>query len=170
MSHQSKQRVLQAVLVIALLALIAQADAEDATDLVGSWLGTAVSTTAPLPPLKTLLTFTADGTVVEARRLYVASSPLGPLLATPGHGAWEHTGHRAFAATILLIYEGAANHPTSPGEVLAYEKVRFTLTLDPGGEALSGSLLVEVRDVNNQVVFLGPGTFEATRIQVEPLP
>jgi hypothetical protein len=146
------------------------AHAEDEEKVVGSWVGTAISTTVPLPPLKTLMTFTREGAVLEARRLYVANSPLGPLLATPAHGEWIRTGNREFAATILLIYQGAENHPTSPGEVLAQEKVRFKLTLDRGGNQLSGVLLVEIRDVQDNLVFAGPGTYEGTRIEVEPLP
>ena len=164
------QRALYTGLLIAFFAIKSPVYAGDKEDLVGSWIGTAVSTTTPLPPLKDLITFTPEGTVVEARRLYVANSPLGPLLATPGHGEWKETGKREFAATLLLIYQGAEDHPTSPGEVLAQEKVRFKLTLDYAGNHLSGTLLVEVRDINDNLVFIGPGTYTANRIEVEPLP
>ncbi|MFZ1803925.1 MAG: hypothetical protein WAU05_08370, partial [Nitrospira sp.] len=56
----------------------------------GSWKGVLRSTTEQRPPLTTLLTFSADGNLVESRRLYLPESPLGPLLATPGHGEWRH--------------------------------------------------------------------------------
>jgi len=163
------QRVALTGLLIAFLSTTPTVKAQGVKDLTGSWIGTAVSTTVPLPPLKTLMTFTSEGTVIESRRLYLANSPLGPLLATPGHGAWEKTGAKEYAITIILIYEGAANHPTSPGEVLGQEKVRMKLTLSQDGTRLAGSLLVEIRDVNDNIVFVGPGTFEATRIKVEPL-
>lgn len=162
-------RVALTGLLIAFLSSLFAVHAQGIKGLPGSWIGTAVSTTVQLPPLKTLMTFTSEGTVIESRRLYLANSPLGPLLATPGHGAWEKTGANEYAITIVLLYQGAANHPTSPGEVLGQEKVRMKLTISKDGSRLSGSILVEIRDVNDKIVFVGPGTLEATRIKVEPL-
>ena len=163
------QRVALTGLLIAFLSTTSIVNAQGIKGLIGSWIGTALSTTVPLPPLKTLMTFTSEGTVVESRRIYLANSPLGPVLATAGHGVWEETDASEYAITIILIYQGAANHPTSPGEVLAQEKVRLKLTISQDGTRLSGTLLVEIRDFNDNIVFVGPGTFEATRIKVEPL-
>jgi len=137
--------------------------------LIGSWVGIATATTVPLPPLKNLMTFGPDGIVIDSRRLYLPNSPMGPLLATPAHGAWQQIREREFAATIVLIYEGATDHPTSAGEVLAMEKVRFTLKLDETGDQLAGAILVTVSNLNGDIVFEGPGTYEATRIEVESL-
>lgn len=147
-----------------------QTAADDGHRLTGSWFGTATATSVPLPPLKDLITFTSDGNVIEAHRLFLKDSPLGPLLATPGHGAWAKTGTNEFAATLLIIYEGAETHATASGEVLAIEKVRFKLRLGPEPNRLSGTLIDEIRDTSGNVIFVGPGTFEATRIAVEPLP
>jgi hypothetical protein len=72
--------------------------------------------------------------------------------------------------TLIVLYEGARDHLASRGEVLAIEKVRMKLTLDRHGNRLSGALLDENRDLNGAVLFLGPGTYEAVRIAVEPLP
>jgi hypothetical protein len=144
--------------------------ADDGRDVVGSWSGTATSTTVPLPPLRTLFTFGADGTVNESRRLYVPLSPLGPLLATPGHGAWRKTGRNEYSATIQLLYQGTAEHPTAPGQVIGSETVRYRLLLVNGGRRLQGVIEVEVKDAAGNVVFLGPGTLEADRIRVEALP
>ena len=68
-----------------------------------------------------------------------------------------------------ILQQSLENHPTSAGEVLAQEKVRMKLTISQDGTRLSGTLLVEIRDFNDNIVFVGPGTFEATRIKVEPL-
>jgi hypothetical protein len=136
----------------------------------GSWEGIARSTTVPLPPLTTLFTFTADGNVVESRRLYVPQSPLGPLFATPGHGEWRRSKNGGFDATIVLLYQGTPEHPTSPGIVIGKEKVRYKFQLIHGGEQLQGTILVEVQDATGNVVFSGPGTIEATRLRTEPLP
>lgn len=69
-----------------------------------------------------------------------------------------------------LIGEGAPNHPTTPGEVIALEKVRMKVRLEHHGNQLSGTLLDEILDMRGNVIFLAPGTYEATRISVEPLP
>ena len=136
--------------------------------LIGSWSGLATPATLPLPPVRTFLTFTSDGTVLEAHRLYIADSPLGELILTPGHGSWERTGNNEFAVTLMLLYEGGPNNPTSRGVVLFEEKLRLKLRLTRQNH-LSGEVLDELRDTNGNVVFLGPGTFEATQISVEPL-
>ena len=143
--------------------------AEDAQRITGSWSGTAVATSVPLPPLKDLLTFTSDGSVLETRRLFLANSPIGPLLGTPGHGSWVKTASNEYAVTLMIIYEGAETHPTASGEVVAIEKVRFKLKLGPGADRLTGTLLDEIRDTNGDLIFRGPGTFEASRIRAEPL-
>ncbi len=136
----------------------------------GSWKGVVRFTTEQRPPLTTLLTFTADGNLVESRRLYLPASPLGPLLATPGHGEWRRSKNGGFDATIVVLYQGAPEHPTSPGVVIGREKVRYKLQLLNGGQQLQGTILVEVQDAEGNVVSSDPGTIEATRIRPEPLP
>jgi len=143
-------------------------DDDDDNGVVGSWLGTATATTVPLPPLATMLTFNSDGTATEAHRPFLSDSPLGPLVLTAGHGAWISTGHRTVSVKLLLIYEGAPNHPTAAGQVLALETVRFKLTVSGKGQKLTGTLVDEIRDNDGNVVFVGPGTFTATRIVAEP--
>ena len=164
------QRVIQVVFVVACLVMAPPADAKDKQQLVGSWFGTAVATTVPLPPVRDFITFTSDGTAIESQRLYLADTPWGPLLRTTGHGAWKRTGAHEFAVTLLIMYQGAPNHPAAPGEVLAIENVRMSLTVDRHGNRISGTLLDEIRDLDGAVIFLGPGTYEAVRIGVVPLP
>src|ERR1700730_17349691 len=64
----------------------------------GSWLSTitVVGSGAP-PPFLALETFTAGGEYVEIDQ--ADFSP--PVFGSPGHGAWEMTGERSFAATFL---------------------------------------------------------------------
>src|SRR6188472_4459008 len=64
------QRVALTGLLIAFLSTTSIVNAQGIKGLTGSWIGTALSTTVPLPPLKTLMTFTSEGTVVESRRIY----------------------------------------------------------------------------------------------------
>jgi hypothetical protein len=167
-------RTALAYLMLAMCAQAAQAGPgfDDGQALTGSWLGTAVATSVPLPPspeLKSLITFARDGGVTETHRLFIPDSPLGPLLTTPGHGEWARTGANQFALTLMLIYEGGPNS-TSAGQVVALEKIRFKLRLDPRTGHLTGNLVDELRDLNGNVLFTGTGTFDATRIPVEPIP
>jgi hypothetical protein len=116
------------------------------------------------------MTFTREGTVVESRRLYLPASPLGPVLATPGHGEWTRTENGQFAVTSYLFYQAAPNVATADGSVIGIEKVRLKLTLHPDGRRFTGTVVVEIRDANGSVLFSGPGVIEGTRIAVEPLP
>lgn len=172
------KRYVRGALVTSVVALVAlglsgvsatQIAAEDSQRITGSWSGTATATSVPLPPLNDLITFTSDGSVIETRRLFLADSPLGPLIGTPGHGAWIKTANNEFAVTLMILYEGAETHPTAGGEVVATEKVRFKLRLGPGPDRLSGTLLDEIRDSRGDLIFRGPGTFEASRVRAEPL-
>lgn len=142
----------------------------DKPDLVGSWIGTATASSIPSGTLKNLMTFTSDGSVVETRRLFLAESLSGEIVGTPGHGTWISTGNNEFAATILVLFEGGPNHPTSKGVIMAIEKVRFKLKLNGEGNRLTGTILDEVRDTNGNIIFDAPGNIEASRIPVEPLP
>lgn len=160
-----------AVVTLGLAAIDAFGDSStDATRLVGSWSGTATATSVPLPPLKDLITFTTDGSVIEAHRAYLKESPLGPVLATPGHGSWARSGANEYAATLAIIYEGAPDNPTHAGTVLATETVRFKLRVASDNTTLTGRLIDEISDLDGNVIFSGPGTFEASRIAVRPLP
>ncbi len=116
------------------------------------------------------MTFGADGNLVESRRLYLPQSPLGPVLATFGHGEWRRSKNDKFEATTVLLYQGASDHPTSPGVVIGREKVRYQFQLIHGGEQLQGTILVEIHDAVGNIVFSGPGTIEARRIQPQSLP
>jgi hypothetical protein len=149
--------------ISAALALVSHGYADTDRRITGSWFGVATATTAPLPPVKDLITFSGDGTVVETQRLYLRNTPLGPLMRTPGHGAWVQVGDREFALTLIIIYQGAPDHPTTPGEVVALETVHIRVTLVDSNK-LSGSIEDEIDDLSGHAVFVGPGTYEATRI------
>jgi hypothetical protein len=149
--------------ISAVLALGSRSYAETDRRISGSWFGVATPMTAPLPPVKDLITFSGDGTVVETQRLYLRNTPLGPLMRTPGHGAWEQVGDREFALTLIIIYQGAPDHPTTPGEVVALETVHLRLTLVDSNK-LSGTIEDEIDDLSGHPVFVGPGTYEATRV------
>lgn len=142
---------------------------EDRTP-TGSWEGVARLTTTELPPVTALLTFGVGGNFIESRRPYLSQSPLGPVLATLGHGEWRRSKGGGFDAMMVLLYQGAPDHPTSPGMVLGREKVRYKFQFSNGSEQFRGTISVEVQDTAGNIVFSGPGTIDATRIRPEPLP
>src|SRR5688572_14839317 len=87
-----------ALLAALLAGMAASVQADEAQRLEGSWTVTITAAEPPgLPPLKSLITFTRDGEVIESRRPYIPFTPFGPVLETSGHGAWVRTGRRQFA-------------------------------------------------------------------------
>lgn len=144
----------------------------DGQNLAGSWTTTVTATNPPgLPPLKGLMTFTRNGEVIESRRLYVPFTPFGPVLETPGHGAWEHTTSGEFAVTFMFLVQAAPNNPLFVlGEDLGTDNIRMRLTVDPSGDSFVGTFMSEARDADGNLVFAAEGNVEASRIHVEPLP
>lgn len=142
---------------------------EDRTP-TGSWEGVTRLTTTELPPVATLFTFGVGGNFIESRRLHLPQSPLGSVLATLGHGEWRRSKGGGFEAVIVRLYQGAPDHPTSPGMVIGREKVRYKFQFVNGSEQFRGTISVEVQDATGNVVSSGPGTIDATRIRPEPLP
>jgi len=129
--------------------VLAQGDADvpDRHPLVGSWL--VLFPDAPAAP-PSLYTFGADGTVV-------GSSDAGPR-----HGAWEATGDRTGAFTVVGLGEGPAG--VVRGLVLLRGSVdvsemgeNFTLAYYASAVAANGSVLPED----------GPFTAVGRRIVVE---
>ncbi len=153
-----------ATILLLVLASASGAVADSDRGPVGSWLGTATATTAPLPPVMTLMTLASDGTVVEVHRQYLHDFPLGPALVTPGHGAWVRTGSNQFSISLRLIYEGAPDNSGSAGVVVATEVLRLNVSLSAGGNRLTGTVADELDDLSGHAIFVGPGTFDATRI------
>ena len=89
---------------------------------------------------------------------------------TNGFAVSIEAGCNGVEATIVLLYQGASDHPTSPGVVIGREQVRYQFQLIRGGEQLQGTILVEIHDAAGNIVFSGPGTIEATRIRPQSLP
>ena len=140
---------------------------DDNQQLTGSWNGVVTVTNAPgVPPIKDLLTFIPGGGVVEAHRLYNNAPIFGPLLFTPGHGAWESTADNQFAVTTVDFFQAAPNNPVYPadGTTLGQETVRWNLTLNQSGQNLSGSLAGVVTDSNGNVIFTFSANLQAKRI------
>ena len=114
-----RRRLLTAgVATLAASALPAHAHNDDHPDIVGSWLGTVTATNPPLGQFNDLISFHEGGVVTESRRYFVPATPLGNLLETTGHGAWERA--RESVRGVLPLppagcrHRGAARHRQRP--------------------------------------------------------
>lgn len=164
---------LSALAVVVALVATASAARTTAVDdcddnsprLEGSWSGTATALIPPgLPQIRDLITFTRDGNVIESRSAFVPVTPLGPLLATAGHGEWVRTGWRDYDVKFVFLLQ---RPPASNGAFVGTDTIRMRLTLDMSGDTLTGTITSELRNANGAVVFTANGTYNATRIRVE---
>ena len=64
---------------------------------------------------------------------------------------------------IVILLQGAPNHPTAAGAFLGMEKVLKELRIDSAGDEMYGSVTVELHDTGGNVVFSAPGTLQAIR-------
>jgi hypothetical protein len=168
---KTMRRIVQ-VMLLAFVACVASASlqAGDAQHLSGSWAMTITAVEPPgLPPFKGLITFTRDGEVIETRRLYVPATPFGPLLETPGHGAWRRSANGRFAVFFQFLLQAAPNNPIfANGEDLGTDNIRLQIEPDSAGDSFTGTFVSQVKDPDGSVVFEARGTVAGTRIRAEP--
>ena len=126
--------------------------------IVGSWIETVTFSgpDAP-PPLKSLVTFSADGTTTVADQGNV-SLAVGTVFSA-GHGSWIAQGERTFSWTTVELVSDLE------GNLIGTLKVRGTYTVDETGNAYSGFFKADLTIFGNTLSF--EGTNEGTRIQVE---
>jgi len=136
---------------LALATATRQVAAQDATPtamaghpIVGTWIIVRDITNTTEVPV--VVVFTADGGFID-----------------PGQGvagAWESTGPRSAAMTIIPFTDGGAG---------GYAVVRGTWEIDEGGDAMSGPAAVTVVTPDGTVVAGVELSSRATRLKVEPM-
>ncbi len=132
--------------------------------IVGSWYLTVTSETFPVP-FKGMITFSeGGGLVASAQGDILLDAPAGVApIGTAAHGAWTRTSNRHFLFTFRQILYNA------DGSYAGGAKIRNAGRLDSSGNHMSGQLVVQYYDANDQVVFTGAGAFTGTRIVAESL-
>ena len=130
--------------------------------LVGSWIETVTFDGGFMPPLKSLVNFSADGTVTVADQGNV-NLAAGQLFSA-GTGAWVAQGERTFSWTVVELISDLN------GNLVGTLKVRGTYTVDTSGNSYTGVFLAEVKDTSDNVLASIGGTNAGQRIVVEPLP
>ena len=167
-----KRFFLGAVLSIVLGAMvtvgtISAADGQDAreqgspfgdlfgrNDIVGTWEATV--NRGPLPPLRSLHSFSSDHTMIE--------SGSDSLFRSPGFGVWQYIGDRTYATTMVM-------HRFSPaGDPIGSITVNANRRVSPDGESYVGVGINTVRDLNGNVVGGGRSTVVGKRMHVERIP
>jgi hypothetical protein len=128
---------------------------------VGAW---NLVTETPFGASRSLVTFMADGTVVFSDRPVLPGDAGFPVVfVSAGHGAWEQTGPTTAAATwVEFVSDGEGNFL-----VTVTNSVEATLGTD--ANAWSGPFSSTSADPSGNVLFVGGGTVQATRITVQPL-
>ena len=144
--------------------------------IIGSWDGRVTPDPgAPPPPFRNMWSFIPGGIVIDTRdELFSADTPLGPILETPGHGAWRRTGIRRYVAVWVTYWEGAPNRPDQPqgppqffSEAFARARIRWDF-VHTASDQLSGRFQFELRLVANPNVLLSSfgGSVLADRIRI----
>lgn len=133
-------------------------------DIEGSYEVTIDVQNPPLGAFPDLMTFT-DGTVVTTRPLYIASSPAGPLLESPGHGAYSRAGHKTFSVALLNLLQGAPGNNLLPnGAFFGTERIHWDAEVDERRGTISGPWSSTVTDPNGNVLFSVSGVIQGNRI------
>ena len=137
---------------------------QQSESIVGAWYLTVTSETAAAP-FKGMITFSEGGGLVASAQgdILLAPPPGVPPLATAGHGQWSRNANREYLFSFRQIFYNG------DGSYAGGAKIRNLATLNKEGTEMSGQLLVEYYDANDNVVFTGTGTFTGTRISAEPL-
>lgn len=128
--------------------------------LTGSWKMTVTSDTAP-GPFRTLITFDSGGGVVGSAQGDILLSPppgVAPS-ATAAHGAWRRTDNKKVLFTLHQIFY------TADGQYAGGAKIQNSAKVNGG--TMTGNLVVRYYDENDQEVFVGQGSFTASRIAAE---
>jgi hypothetical protein len=159
------KRLIVASLIAVLLATLgatayAQTSLSEASanrnKLVGTWLIDIPQSDGGAPPFQALHTFNDDGTFVET------SSLLGQGAEGPAHGVWKRDG-KDYALTFeLFIFD-------ENGQSVGRARVRCDIEVE--GNHLSARYAVDIIDpAGVETRDIDTGTFEGTRMKVQPLP
>ena len=166
-----KPTILLAVLVVVATLVLgpaqlrtgAQTGTPAATNqgFVGAW---HLTTETPFGASQSLITLTADGTVIFTDRpVYPGGEGFPVTFISTAHGTWEKTGPTTAAATwVEFMTDGE-------GTFIGVITDSIEVTFDPASDSWSGPFSSTTTDPAGNLLFVGTGTVEARRITVQPL-
>lgn len=155
-----------AVASMAMRPASAQVGHGEANGLIGSWRVT-VNVTDPqgVPSFPVLMTFHADGTMLQSRPSYI---PAFGVLETTHHGAWKRINGDQIAATTFSLAQGAPGNAALNGAFFGTEKVSFQPVIGGDSDSFTAQWTSTVYDPGGNPIVNGSGTLSGVRIQVEP--
>src|SRR5688572_1814894 len=149
-----------ALTILTTVSALAQTNNAPAwTSPTGSWEGVVTAIGCP-PPFRVLMNFTADGGFTD-------SGDGDSAVGSPQYGVWERIGDRS-SRTYALTFRMLRYNPDSTST--GTHVIQQTVILNEAGDTWSGPGLVKIYTPDGTLVFSGPATATATRIQSEPLP
>ena len=127
---------------------------------VGSWLETVTfPAEVGRPPLESLVTFHADGTMTCSDQ--GAVSTIDGSVFTSCHGLWKRLHGRTLAYTQVELISDLS------GNLIGHLKVRGVYTVSPAGNEYDGVSFAEVILADGTVVFSSEVANAGKRIQLE---
>jgi hypothetical protein len=155
-----------AVASMATRAARAQVGQGEADGFVGSWRVTVNVTDPPGPPsFPVLMTFHADGTLLQSRPYYI---PAFGVLETTHHGAWKRIDGNQIAATTYSLAQGAPGNAALNGQFFGTEKVNFHPVMGDDGNTFTALWTSTVYDSGGNPIVQGSGNLSGIRVQAEP--
>lgn len=156
--------------VLGLTTHLGRAAAQDATPsvpaigVIGTWRVTVVPPLGGVPHAG-LVTFAADGTLIVATQPVQPAPPGAPfatVIFSGGHGVWE-------PATEGMAFVGEFVGAGPDGIPFGLLTLRGRVTLGPDDRTLSATYDLTVTAPDGTAVPAGQGSFEGTRLTIEPL-
>jgi hypothetical protein len=122
--------------------------------LTGTWQAT-VNRPAPLPPLRSLQSFTSDGIAIE-------SSNEAPSSRSPLYSSWQRVAGRLYAATGQhFLFDPAS------GAFIGTRRISRAIELSKDGQSFVAIARVTTLDANGNVLGTGLASASGERVQVE---
>ena len=137
--------------------------------LTGSWHVTVMlvdcATGAPRPPFQSLLTFGADGTLVETTN----NAAFKPGQRSPGHGVWRRTNGTSFHAysdAFIQFSSPASAAPPAPAFTRGLQRISQDIDIDPANpDSFTSQATVEFFDDAGTLLMQGCATATGTRFE-----
>jgi hypothetical protein len=143
----------------------AQVQEEESHRLVGSWRVTVdVGEPQGFPPFPTLMTFHADGTMVQSRPYFI---PNFGVIETTHHGVWKRISINQFAVTDFALAQGAPGNAALNGAFFGTDNVNFQPVLAGDGNSFTAPWTSIGLDPNGNLIVKASGTLSGVRIQVQ---
>ena len=140
----------------------AAAQAPNPKGLVGSWVETVTfPAEVGRPPLESLSTFHADGTMTCSDQGAVTTVGEMPGVFTSCHGVWRHLHDRTFAYTSMELISDLS------GNLVGHLKVRGVYGVAPSGTEYDGVSFAEIILADGTVVFSSEVANAGKRIELE---